>query len=424
MQYSDLPPRIPVPFAESGPKNTIPVPSQTGITPGAASFTTGFPPLTMTPVAAGGVPPFGQDMNGILFDTTSWARWQGAGGLVEYDATFSTAIGGYPKGAMLKAASGSGVWLSTADNNTTNPDLGGSGWAAVVPRATAAINANTTLTATNAGMVTIAITANSTITLPAANAAGGLPISFTFVRTDTSAFVATVQRAGSDTVEGLTSITIPVGGRVTLVSDGASAWRLAASVGGGGGWMQEFTANGTFVVPAGVTRVFVRAWGGGGAGNSTSNGDYPGGAGGAGGYGEGVYDVTPGASIAVTCGAGGVGAAGGASSFGSHLTAGGGGRGGMGSGSGVGAGGTGGTVSGAHFAVPGAQGGPGIFYAPGISEGGNGPGSFGGQMVRAVGVGGANIAGSTGTFPGGGGSGGSGGSGSGPGAPGRVIVFW
>lgn len=132
MQYSDLPTRIQVPFAQSGPKNVVPVPSQVSITPGAASFTTGFPPLTMTPIAAGGVPPFGQDMNGVLFDATGWARWQAAGGMVAYDAAFSAAVGGYPKGATLAAASGVGMWLSTDENNTTNPDAGGAGWVAVM----------------------------------------------------------------------------------------------------------------------------------------------------------------------------------------------------------------------------------------------------------------------------------------------------
>ena len=65
------PTKITVPFANTGSKNTIPVPSQISVTPGAASYTDGFPPLTMTPKASGGVPPFGQDMNGILYAITT-----------------------------------------------------------------------------------------------------------------------------------------------------------------------------------------------------------------------------------------------------------------------------------------------------------------------------------------------------------------
>ena len=51
------PPQLTQAFAFSGTKNLIPVPSQIGITPGAASFTDGFPPLTATPIGSGGIPP-------------------------------------------------------------------------------------------------------------------------------------------------------------------------------------------------------------------------------------------------------------------------------------------------------------------------------------------------------------------------------
>lgn len=339
MQYSDLPTRISVPFAESGPKNTIPVPSQVSITPGAASFTTGFPPLTMTPIAAGGIPPFGQDMNGILFDESSWTRWVSAGGMVQYDAAFSTAIGGYPKGAVLKAASDSGAWMSTVENNSSDPDAGGAGWASIVPRA-AALTASATLTPQQAGVVSIAITANGTFTLPLANAADGLPISFTFVRTDTTAFTATIQRAGADTIEGLTSLSLAVGERLTLISDGVSAWRIAAGVAGRLLNVQVFAASGTYTPTPGTGSVVVEVQGGGGAGGGTTLptvGNVSLGApGGAGAYGRGRFTaVQIGASLPVTVGAGGVATAatagpnGGTSSFGALLSAPGGVGGGM-----------------------------------------------------------------------------------------------
>lgn len=128
MQASNAPTKSAVPFANSGTKNTIPVASQIGVTPGLASFTDGFPPLTMTPLAAGGVPPYGADFNGILNFLSAGTRWTQAGGAYVYDSAFSTAIGGYPKGAMLLKADQSGYWVSTADNNTSNPDTGGGGW--------------------------------------------------------------------------------------------------------------------------------------------------------------------------------------------------------------------------------------------------------------------------------------------------------
>lgn len=113
---------------------TVPVNSQIGIQDGAASFNDGFVPDNFAPVAAGGVPPFGQDFNGILNVDTAWMQWMQAGGPIPYDSTFASAIGGYPKGAVLSSAVVLGAqWYSTVENNTTNPDdpLTSSGWARV-----------------------------------------------------------------------------------------------------------------------------------------------------------------------------------------------------------------------------------------------------------------------------------------------------
>lgn len=128
MLASSAPTQISTPFANSGTKNIIPVASQIGITPGAASYTDGFPPLTMTPVASGGVPPFGADFNGVLNAITLIQQWQSAGGVYPFNSTFATAIGGYPKGAILEKASGTGYWVNQADNNTVNPDTVGTNW--------------------------------------------------------------------------------------------------------------------------------------------------------------------------------------------------------------------------------------------------------------------------------------------------------
>lgn len=122
MQLSSAPQKILVPFANSGTKNTIPIASQIGITPGAASFTDGFPPLTLTPVASGGVPPYGADFNGVLNAITNQQMFQAGGGIYPFDSTWSTDNGGYPKGATILKSGGVGVWVSLIDNNTTNPD--------------------------------------------------------------------------------------------------------------------------------------------------------------------------------------------------------------------------------------------------------------------------------------------------------------
>lgn len=139
MQSSNQPEKISLPFATSGQKQPIPVASQIGIEDGRASYSDGFPPLTRTPLAAGGVPPFGTDMNGILNAITLIQQWQSAGGFFTFDAAFAASIGGYAKGAMLLKADGSGYWRNNVENNVANPDTGGAGWAAIVQSASASV---------------------------------------------------------------------------------------------------------------------------------------------------------------------------------------------------------------------------------------------------------------------------------------------
>ena len=134
MQVSTIPARFQKVWAVNAAGayiRTVPVDSQIGIQDGAASFDTGFVPDNFTPVAAGGVPPFGQDFNGLLNTMTAWQQWGQAGGPIPYDATFSAAVNGYPSGAVLASGILKGAqWYSTVDNNLTNPDdpLTSSGW--------------------------------------------------------------------------------------------------------------------------------------------------------------------------------------------------------------------------------------------------------------------------------------------------------
>jgi hypothetical protein len=181
MLASQIPAKFNIPFANSagvGYIRTIPQASQVSITPGAASLTDGFPPLTFTAIGAGGVPMSGQDMNGILNEITANQQWLQAGGMAVYDSAFSSAIGGYPNGAVLRMANNNGIWVSTVDNNTTNPDASGAGW---IPLSTAAgsylsLNvagsANVTLTkvqaATSIINLTGALTANINLIVPTA----------------------------------------------------------------------------------------------------------------------------------------------------------------------------------------------------------------------------------------------------------------
>lgn len=176
MQSSNAPSKLTLPFAASGAKNTIPVASQIGITPGAASYTDGFPPLTRTPLSAGGVPPSGQDTNGILYSLSSILRWSSAGAGFPYDSTFAadSNVGGYPAGARVMRSDGTGYWLNTIDNNTTDPEntsagvAAAAGWVPDIVNGSAAItmtSANVTLTPAQYGKPFITITGTLTANL-------------------------------------------------------------------------------------------------------------------------------------------------------------------------------------------------------------------------------------------------------------------
>lgn len=134
MLKASIPARFNIPFANGaggGFVRPIPQASQIGIQGGAASLTDGFVPLNFQPVASGGIPPFGEDFNGILNQISAWSQWFEAGGPIVWDSTFASgASGGYPQGAIVQSNIVPGnFWLSTADSNTNNPDaLSPTGW--------------------------------------------------------------------------------------------------------------------------------------------------------------------------------------------------------------------------------------------------------------------------------------------------------
>jgi hypothetical protein len=102
----------------------------------------------MTPIASGGVPPNGLDMNGILKAATAPSVWYSGGGGFPYDSAWSAAVGGYPQGARVLRTDGTGYWLNTVDNNMTDPESSGGAAAGWVPDTTYGI-APVTLTASD-----------------------------------------------------------------------------------------------------------------------------------------------------------------------------------------------------------------------------------------------------------------------------------
>lgn len=92
---------------------------------------------------------------------------------------------------------------------------------------------DTTLTVDNAGLVFVdASVSPRIITLPAANALGGMPIQFRIQKADGSANSVSINRAGADLIEGASSVVlIAQHHSVTLVSNGLDRWAVLS---GGG----------------------------------------------------------------------------------------------------------------------------------------------------------------------------------------------
>lgn len=209
---------------------------------------------------------------------------------------------------------------------------------------------------------------------------------------------------------------------------------------------QTFTANGTWICPAGVTTITVQCWGGGGGGGGGNNGGRGAGGGGGGAFASNnAVAVTAGTSYAIVVGAGGGGgnnndgSNGGNSTFNATtVVAAGGSAGQRGN---PGAGGAGGTVA-ASTGTTEFAGGNGANGSNGAYGGGGGGGAgTGGGATNAtnqngtagIAVGGGNggngatagnTNGSAGNSFGGGGGGARGNADGADGADGRVIVSW
>lgn len=254
MQSSNIPSKIPLPFAYAAGGsyvNPIPTASQIGVVNGRASLHDGFPPLTFTPIGAGGVPPFGSDMNGILNEITAIQQWQQAGGMFFYDSAFSTIIGGYPKGAILQATSASGLaygglWISTVENNTSNPDTGGAGWQSLAFEglvASSLVSNTTTIAAAQAAYPIITIvgtlTANGTVILP--NTVGQWIIN----NNTTGAYTLTAKTAAG------TGVTLTQNASTYVFGDGTNIYFAdSAKVASFNGRTGTVTLNATDVVNA------------------------------------------------------------------------------------------------------------------------------------------------------------------------------
>ena len=120
MQSNQLPQILSGYFAENGIKNEIPQAS-TGTY--LASVDEGFPEITLKPIAEGGIPPAGGDLNGVLNLMSQFYFFNQNGGTYTFLPSVSDAINGYPKGAVLWYNSSDGAHIqvvSNVENNTNN----------------------------------------------------------------------------------------------------------------------------------------------------------------------------------------------------------------------------------------------------------------------------------------------------------------
>ena len=108
------------PIANDGLKNTIPD-NATGSN--YASIAEGFPEMTMKAPKDGGLPPWGQDFNGMFYLMSSQTCFLQNGGIITFDQDVSNKIGGYPQGAILDYMTPENSYVkvkSLIDNNTYN----------------------------------------------------------------------------------------------------------------------------------------------------------------------------------------------------------------------------------------------------------------------------------------------------------------
>lgn len=358
MNRTDAPKKQPVPFGTNGPRQDLLPTTPAGSN--RASYDAGYPQVTMILKSAGGIPPEGQDMNQILFELSAIGRWLTAGALNAYDATFSSAVGGYPKASVLVGDDGSSIYISTVDANTNNPNSTSTGWLSLAK-----------------------------ITAIAALSGGANKLPY---------FSGTNTAAQTD----LTSVGRDIIGKSSIAD-------ILTYLGLGIRGLSTFTASGSWTCPEGVTTVYIDACGGGGGGAYSS----PGATGGGGGGGAAAVigtsiSVTPGVTYTVTIGGPGAagtpssvnGVAGGATSFGSLLVlnGGGGGLSSAGAGAGGGTGGNAGTAGALNGGVSfggsgggcvlgnGGAGGSGAMFGtiPGQYGGGGGGGANGGSGARGA----------------------------------------
>ena len=220
MLLSSIPAKFTIPFANGAGADVRPIPQTPSGVPGAAAFSTGFPPLNFVQPSAGGIPPDGRDMNGILNMISAWDQWFQAGGPVQFDAAFAANAGGYPRGAVVMSNTGH-VWFENLiDGNTNDPNAAASiNW--VIAFSPWSATAWPAAGSANAQVLTISPAPTSAAQLV------GIPITFTSQGTNTTAATLNVNATGTLQIVQTNGLPLGLGALVagalvTVVSNGTN----------------------------------------------------------------------------------------------------------------------------------------------------------------------------------------------------------
>lgn len=111
---------IPAPFATNGQKNSIPDRFSSEMPSNTATWDQGFPPITTIPATAGGLPPIGQDFNGIFNQVSENIVFLAEGGRYKFSEEHAVSIGGYKQGAILQSDDNLSEYQSLIDGNLVN----------------------------------------------------------------------------------------------------------------------------------------------------------------------------------------------------------------------------------------------------------------------------------------------------------------
>lgn len=295
------PTKIPRAFASSGDKNTIP--DSTGSI-GLASWSEGFPAITSTPFAQGGVAPKRADFNGIFNALSAATVWQQQGGIYTYDNATDYEIGNLVvysnelyictssngPGSSVKAPTNTTAWTKVA----TAVTLGG-----YIP--------------TTGGNVSGAITqtSTSTATIKYTDTTGRVTIGGgTAYNTGAYLWLYGKDNSGGsfdlDANNGNTYSRLHGGADGTLWWGISSAYKnIAMREDGVLANMFFSQTSGTYTAPyTGVYRITLKG-GGGGGGGAVTTGQRGGSGGGEGAINISYVSMTKGTSYAYTIGAGG-----------------------------------------------------------------------------------------------------------------------